>query len=138
MSAGWIDAVALVETADAPLFEHLLGRHVPGADATYRTGERLGVELATEEDEALFRLALLGETTAREILHVAGLLYLVAPRLSDEVRGYIDQGLFDGDAAPLTVARLEVRDEGVLRRLREALGAECPALADQPIVLCTG
>ncbi len=33
MSAGWIDAVALVETADAPLFERVLERQVPGTDA---------------------------------------------------------------------------------------------------------
>ncbi len=138
MSTAWIDALALVGAAHAERFQRVAERSVSGLDATCLMEEHLGVALATEEDEALFRLALLGETTAREILRVADLLYLVAPRLSDEVRGYIDQGLFDGDAAPLTVARLEMRDEGVLRRLREALSAECPALADQPIVLCTG
>ncbi len=37
MNAGWIEAVALVEAADAPLFLGLLGRHVSGLDATYHS-----------------------------------------------------------------------------------------------------
>jgi hypothetical protein len=67
MTHGWVEALALVKTADMPRSEDVLGRHLSGLDATYRTEECLGVELATEEDEALFRLTLLDETTTRDI-----------------------------------------------------------------------
>ncbi len=76
MSAAWIDAVAFMEPADAPLFERALERHVSGLDVTYWKRECSG-----------------------------------------------------GDA--LTVFGLELRDEGVLRRLREALGAERPSFRGQ-------
>ena len=135
MSAGWIDAVALVETADAPLFERLLERHVPGTDATYWTEERLRVELPTEDEEALFRLFMLWDDTVDDIHRVGDLLYLVAPRLSADVRRCIEGHAFEAATVPLTVVGLELRGEGTLRRLEAALDDEYSSFAGQlPVV----
>jgi hypothetical protein len=125
-----------VETADAPPFERLMQRHVPGADATYWTEERLGVELPTEEDEVLFRLWMLWEDTIGDIHRVGDLLYLVAPRLADDVRRCIEQDAFEGAAAPLTLVGLAFRGGGVLRSLEAALDDARPSFAGQPPVLC--
>ena len=70
MTGPWIDAVAIMEAADAEAFERALERHVSGIDMTYWKG-----------------------------------------------------GCPDA-AAALTAFGLELRDEGVLRRLEEALDAE--------------
>ncbi len=136
MSAEWINAVALVETTDALLFERLLQRHVSGTDATYSMQERMAVELPTEEDEVMFRLYLLGDDTTDGIHRVGDLLYFVAPRLSADVRRCIGQDAFQAAAASLTAVALELRGEGVLRRLEEALDAARPSFAGQPPVLC--
>ena len=76
MTRPWIDAVAVMEAADAEAFERTLERHLSGLDVTYWTGECPG-------------------------------------------------------AAALTVVGLELRDEGVLRRLEEALDAERPWFTGQ-------
>jgi len=73
----WIDAVAVMEAADAEAFERTLERHLSGLDVTCWTGE------------------------------------------------------CPGAAAALTVVGLELRDEGVLRRLEEALDAERPSFTGQ-------
>jgi hypothetical protein len=136
VSDEWIDAVAVfAEAAHAERFQRLVERSVSGLDATCLLEEHLGVELATEEDVALFRLALLDETTADDIRRASDLLYLVSPRLSGDARRCIDQGLVQGSAAPLTAARLELRDEVVLRSLEEALEDERRAFVGQPPAL---
>ena len=138
MSGGWIGVLAIVETPDVPMFERVLARHVSSLDAIYRPEEEeyLHVELPTEEDEALFRLWMLFEDTADDILRVGDLLYFVAPRLLAELRRCIGQDAFQAAIAPLTAVGLEHRDVGVLRRLAEALDAARPSFAGQPPVLC--
>ena len=135
MTGRWIDAVAVVEAADAEVFERVMERHASGLDATYRTEEYLGVELPTGDDEVMFRLYLLGDHTIDDIHRVADLLYLVSSRLSDDVRRCIEQGAFEAAAVPFTALGLELRDEGVLRRLQGALDAERPSFAGGPPVL---
>ncbi len=95
--------MALVETADAPLFERVLERHVPGTDATYWTEEHLRVELPTEDEEALFRLFMLWDDTVDDIHRVGDLLYLVAPRLSGDVRRCIEGLTLDRKTGPAIV-----------------------------------
>ncbi len=137
MTGRWIDAVAVMETSDAPLFLRLLGQHVSGLDAAYAPqGEFRGVELPTEEDEVMFRLYLLGDDTIDDIHRVGDLMYLVAPRLSADVRRCIGQDAFQAATAPLTAVGLELRDEGVLRRLEEALATARPSFTGAPPVLC--
>ena len=135
MSAGWIDAVAFVEVADTPRFERVLDRATSGLDATYAPLDVLGVDLRTEEDEALFRVSLLNEGTMREMQRIEPRRYAVSPRLTGEVRRRLTQKTFEGAAVPLTMARLEVRDEAVLDRLeagladeRDAFGGRFPTL----------
>ncbi len=136
MSRGWIDAAAVMEPADARAFERALERHVSGLDVTHRMGECMGVALATEEDEVVFRLYLLCERTIAGICRVAARTYILAAGLRGEVDRCLAGGAFDGTAAPLVAAGLELRDEGVLRRLAAALDAERPSFADGPPVLC--
>ncbi len=137
MTGRWIDAVAVMETSDAPLFLRLLGQHVSGLDAAYAPqGEFRGVELPTEEDEVMYRLYLLGDDTIDDIHRVGDLMYLVAPRLSADVRRCIGQDAFQAATAPLTAVGLELRDEGVLRRLEEALDAARSSFTGQPPVVC--
>ena len=132
MSAGWIDALVFVEAPHAARLERLLERSVSGLDATYRLVECMGVELPTEEDEALFRLSLLHEGTMGDIHRIEGLSYAVSARLSDDVRRFLAWGTFDGVAKPLTAALLELRDGSALDRLEEGLEAERPAFDGQP------
>ena len=137
MSIQWIDAVAIVETADAPLFVRLLERHVSGADATYWLDEHLRVDPETEEDEALLRLALPDWDTIGGIRQFGERGYLLPPRLSGDVHRWLGEGLFEGAAAALTVIGLEIRDDGVLRRLGAALdGAHASFVGGRP-ELCT-
>jgi hypothetical protein len=126
-----------METSDAPLFLRLLGQHVSGLDAAYAPqGEFRGVELPTEEDEVMFRRHLLSDDTTDDIHRVGDRLYFVAPRLSPDVCRCIGQDAFEAAAAPLTAVGLELRGEGVLRRLEEAMDAARPSFAGQPPVLC--
>jgi hypothetical protein len=136
MSAGWIDVVAVVETADSPLFTRILERHLSGVDATYWLDEHLCVDTDTEEDEALLRLALPGWDTIGGIRQVGERGYLLPPRLADDVHRWLDEGLFEGGATALTVVGLELRDDGVLRRLGAALHAERVSFMGQPPQLC--
>lgn len=136
MSAGWIDAVAVVETADDPLFVRVLKRHVSGADATYWSEEHLCVLPDTDEDEdedeVWFRIAALNETTIPDIRQIGERGYLLPPRLSDDLHRWLDEGLFEGGAAALTVVGLELRDDGVLRRLGAALDEVRALFVGQP------
>ena len=47
MNGPWIDAVAVMEAADAEAFERALERHVSGLDVTYWTGECPGAAALT-------------------------------------------------------------------------------------------
>ena len=129
---GWINAVSVMEPASARSFARVVEDRVCGLDATYWVEDRLGVELPTEEDEALFRLALLDESTADDIQPVGERSYILAVRLSGEVRFWIEHGLFDGAATRLAVASLELRDASALRALRAALAAEVSAFEGHP------
>ncbi len=84
----------------------------------------------------MFRLYLLGDDTTDDIHRIGDLLYFVAPRLSADVRRCVGQGAFEAASAPLTVLGLELRGEGVLRRLEEALQAARPSFSGQPPALC--
>jgi hypothetical protein len=135
VSAGWIDAVAFVDVADVPLFEHVLERATSGLDATCTPFDVLGVDLQTDEDEALFRVSLLNEGTMRDMQRIETRRYAVSPRLTGEVHRCLVQKAFEGAVAPLTMARLELRDEAALYRLgagladeRGAFGGRFPAL----------
>ncbi|TDH58383.1 hypothetical protein E2C06_32820 [Dankookia rubra] len=136
MSAGWINAVAIVETADTPKFVRVLERHVSGADASYWLEEHLCFVADTEEDEVWFRIAALDEITIPDIQQVGECGYLLPPRLSGEVHRWLDEGLFEGRAVALTVVGLELRDDGVLRHLGAALHAERASFMGQPPQLC--
>ena len=114
---GWISAVSVMEPAFARPFARMVEDRVCGLDATYWVEDRLGVELPTEEGEALFRHALLDESTADDIQPVGERSYIVSVRLSGEVRFWIEHGLFEGAATPLAVASLELRDASALRAL---------------------
>jgi hypothetical protein len=138
VSAGWIKAVAIVETADAPRFVCLLERHVSGADATYWSEEHLCFVADTNEDEVWFRIAAFDETTIGDIRQFGERGYLLPPRLSDDVHRWLDKGLFEGGAAALTVVGLEIRDDGVFRRLKAALYGARASFVDQPPQLCHG
>ena len=129
---GWINAVSVMEPAAARSFARMVEDRVCGLDATYWVEDRLGVELPTAEDEALFRLALLDEATAYDIQPVGERTYFVAVRHSGEVRFWIEHGLFGGAATPLAVASLELRDASALRALRAALAAEASAFEGHP------
>jgi len=131
VSGGWIDALALVETADAPAFERVLGRHVPGVDATFEAEDHLMVVLDADEDEAWFRLAALDDTTVDDIRPLGGRCYLLPVRLWDDVRRWTGHGLFEGAASLVTAVRLELRDGRVLRRLDAVLDAERAAFVGQ-------
>lgn len=135
MSAGWIDAVAFLDVADTPLFERVLERAASGLDATYRPFDVLGVDLRTDEDEALFRVSLLNEGTMRDMQRLEPRHYAVSPRLTGEVHCLLAQRTFEGVAVPLTMACLELRGEAALDRLeagladeRGAFGGRFPAL----------
>ena len=136
MSAGWIDVVAIVETADSPMFTRILERHLSGVDATYWLDEHLYVDTDTEEDEALLRLALPDWDTIGGIRQVGERGYLLPPRLADDVHRWLDEGLFEGGATALTVVGLELRDDAVLRHLGSALHAESASFMGQPPQLC--
>jgi len=129
---GWIDAVSVMEPAAARSFARVVEERVCGLDATYWVEDRLGVELPTEEDDALFRLALLDESTAADIQPVGERSYIVSVRLSGEVRFWIEHGLFDGASTPLAVASLELREASALRALETALAAEPSAFEGRP------
>ncbi len=123
--------MALVEAADVPRFEDVLDRHLSDLDATYRTDECLGAKLPTERDEALFRLALLDETTSRDIRRRANLRYAVSARLPGDLLRHVRHGLFQAEAAPALLVLLELRDGRALRRLEVALDAERSAFVGQ-------
>ena len=129
---GWINTMAVMEPTFAEPFARIVEDQVSGLDATYWVEDRLGVELPTEEDEALFRLALLDESTADDIQPVGERSYIVPVWLSGEVRFWIEHGLFDGAATALTVASLELRDASALRALRAALAAEPSTFEGRP------
>jgi hypothetical protein len=131
VSGGWIDALALVATADMPQFERVLGRHVSGADATFEAEDHLIVALDADDDEVWFRLAALDDRTAAEVRPLGGRCYLLPVRLRDEVRRWMGHGLFEGAASLVTAVRLELRDGGVLHRLGGALDAERAAFVGQ-------
>jgi hypothetical protein len=131
VSGGWIDALVPVETADVPRFEGVPGRHLSGLDATYRPEDPLRVELPTEVDEALFRLALLDETTARDIRRMRDLRHAVSARLSGDVLRHLRHRLFEAETAATTLVLLELRDGGALRRLEAALDAERASFVGQ-------
>ena len=130
--SGWIRAVAVMEPAFAQPFARIVEDRVSGLDATYWVEDRLGVELPTEEDEALFRPALLDEFTADDIQPVGERSYIVAVRLSGEVRFWIEHGQFEGVATPLALASLELKDARALRALEAALAAEPSAFEGRP------
>ena len=131
MSAEWIDAVAFVDVADVPLFEHVLERTTSGLDATCTPFDVLGVDLRTDDDEALFRVSLLNEGTMRDMRRIEPRRYAVSPRLTGEVHRCLAQKSFEGTAAPLTMARLEVRDEAVLDRVEAGLADERDAFGER-------
>ncbi len=129
---GWINAVSVMESASARSFARVVEDRASGLDVTYCLEDRLGVELPTEEDEALFRLALLDESTADDIQPVGERSYIVSVRLAGEVRFWIKHGLFEGAATPLAVASLELRDASALRALETALAADPSAFEGRP------
>jgi hypothetical protein len=133
MRARWIDAVAFMEMADAPLFEHVLERTLSGLDVTYYyyPCDVLGVELSTDVDEVLFRLSLLNEGTIDGIQRIEPRQYLVSPRLTDDVHRFIAQRTFEGVTTTLRMASLELRGEALLDRLEAALAAERPAFRER-------
>ena len=132
MSAGWIDALAVVATIDAPLFVSLLERHVSGADVTYWSEEHLCVEPETEDDEALLRLALPDRDAIGGTRQAGERSHLLPLHLSEEVHRWLADGLFEGTAAALTVVGLELRDGSVLRRLGAALDGASTSFVGQP------
>jgi hypothetical protein len=138
MTGEWIDAVVLVEATHARRLQRVVEGSVSGLDATYRLVECLGVELPTEEDEALFRLCFLGEDSMGDIHRVERLSYAVSARLSDDVRRFIARGAFDGATRPLTAALLELRGGSALDRLEAGLQAERPSFGGQTpaVYLC--
>jgi hypothetical protein len=136
VSAGWIDAVAIVETAESPLFTRILERHLSGVDATYWLEEHLCVDTDTEEDEALLHLALPDWDTIGGIRQFGERGYLLPPRLSGDVHRWLDERLFEGAAATLTMVGLELRDDGVLRRFGKALDTERALFVGEPPQLC--
>ena len=129
---GWINAVSVMEPASVRSFARIVEDRVSGLDATYWVEDRLGVVLRADVDDALFRLALLDESTADDIQPVGERSYIVAVRLSGEVRFWIEHGLFDGAITPLALARLELRDASALRALEAALAAEPSAFGGRP------
>lgn len=94
MSAQWIDAVAFVDSAGVPLFERVLERAASGSDATYRPLDVLGVDVPTDEDEALFRVSLLDERTMDEVQRIEPRRYAVSPRLIGDVHRCLEQKSF--------------------------------------------
>jgi hypothetical protein len=132
MNAGWIDALALVETAEARQFVRILEDHVSGADATYRSEEHLCVVPDTDEDEVMLRLMLPDWHTICGIRQIGERGYLLPPRLMEDVYHWLNEGLFQGGVAALTVVGLELRDGAVLRRLGAALDAERVSFIGQP------
>ena len=52
-------------------------------------------------------------------------------RLGDDVRRWMGHGLYEGAASLVTAVRLELRGEGVLRRLDAVLDAERAAFVGQ-------
>ena len=132
MSAGWISAVAIVETTDAPLLVQILEGRVSGADATYWSKEHFCVIPDTEEAEVMLRLALPDWDSIGGIRIVGERGYLLPSRLSDDVHRWLDEGLFEGAAAALTVIGLEIRDDGVFQRLGAALEEARASFLGQP------
>ena len=129
---GWINAVAVMEPAHARSFERIVEAHLSGLDATYWLEDRLGVELSTEEDEALFRLALLHDISVGDICMVGERSYIMPVRYSGEVRHWVNHGLFNAVLAPLTLGCVELRDASLLRALGVALAAEPAAFGGHP------
>jgi hypothetical protein len=131
VSGGWIGALAPVETADAPAFERVPGQHVSDLDATSDAENHPIVALDTDEDEVWFRIAALDDATIGDIRPLGGRSYLAPVRLRGGVRRWIVEGLFEGAASLLTAVRLDLRGEGIFRRLDAALGAERAAFVRQ-------
>jgi hypothetical protein len=132
---GWINAVAVMESAHALSFERILAGQASGLDATYWLEDRLGVVLPTDEDEVLFRLALLHDASVGEICMAGERSYIIPTRYSGEVRRCIGHGLFGADLSPLALACVEVRGAKLLRGLEAALAAEPAAFGGHPPVL---
>ena len=66
------------------------------------------------EDKVLFRVSLLNEGTMDQMQRIEPRRYAVSPRLTGEVHRCLAQKAFEGAAAPLTMACLELRDEAAL------------------------
>jgi hypothetical protein len=119
--SGWINVLALVETQDVPTFDTMLARHVSGLDATHWSEDFLLVDLPTIEDEVLFRLAHMNDTTIREMCSLGEHRYFIPPRHTADAQGWIADGLFDGLALPVTAVWMELRDSRILSILHGAL-----------------
>jgi hypothetical protein len=112
-----------MDARDAPLFVDILERHVSGLDATHWCEDHLLLDLPSAEDEVWFRLACMDETTLPEMRQFGDRSLLVPPRHQPDVHRWITEGLFEASAHLLTIVRVELRDEDVLRRLETALAA---------------
>ena len=132
MSGGWIDVLAIVETAHVPLFTSILKQEVSGTDATYWLDDHLYVDTDTEEDEALLRLALPDWDTIGGIRQIGERGYVLPLCLSANVHRWLDEGLFEGDVTAVTVVGMEIRGDGLLRRLTAALDAKRGLFVGEP------
>ncbi len=129
---GWINAVAVMEPTYAHSFERIVEDKVSGQDVTYWLEDRVGVVLPTDEDEVLFRLALLHDTSIGEICMTGDRSYIMPIRYSGEVRRYVDHGLFGAVLSPLTLGCVELKDASLLRGVVAALTAKPAAFGGHP------
>jgi hypothetical protein len=133
--SGWINAVALMETQDTHAFCAILESTISGSDATYWWDEHLLVDLPTIEEEMLFRLAHMNDATVPEMIQLGDHAYLIPSRHAAQVREWIDDGLLEGAAAHITIARIELRSASVLWSLRSAISARSPAFrSTRPLI----
>jgi hypothetical protein len=132
VSAGWINAVAVMEPEMVEVFERIVEDCVCGLDTAFWSEDRLGVVLPTDEDEVLFRLVLLHDNSIGEICMIGERSYIIPTRYSGEVRRCVEHGLFDAALSPLTLGCLELRDASLLHGITAALAAQPSAFGGYP------
>ena len=128
----WINAVAVMEPASAHRFQRVVEEQVSVQDATYWLEDCLGVVLPTDVDEVMFSLALLHDSSVDEICMVGDRSYIVPVRYSEEVRCWVEVGLFDAVLAPLVLGCLELRDASMLDVLGAALRSNTSNFGGNP------